>query len=92
MMGQGTSEQQIRPHLIRKRNNEKIFLNRALFRLGRNREFNDYVIGENDFIGNTHCHILTRSEEFFIVTRQENSRFHYSFQSGTGEKINIVLD
>lgn len=32
------------------------------------------------------------SEEFFIVTRQENSRFHYSFQSGTGEKINIVLD
>ncbi len=32
------------------------------------------------------------SEEFFIVTRQENSRFHYSFQSGNGEKINIVLD
>ncbi len=74
MMGQGTSEQQIRPHLIRKRNNEKIFLNRALFRLGRNREFNDYVIGENDFIGNTHCHILTRSEEFFIV--DDNSKNH----------------
>ena len=27
------------------------------------------------------------SEEFFIVTKQENSQFHYLFKSGNGEKI-----
>lgn len=32
------------------------------------------------------------SEEFFIVTKQENSQFHYSFKSENGEKISIVLE
>lgn len=32
------------------------------------------------------------SEEFFIVTKQENSQFHYSLKCGNGEKISIVLE
>lgn len=32
------------------------------------------------------------SEEFFIVTKQENSRFHYSIKGGNGEEISIVLE
>lgn len=35
---------------------------------------------------------LDASEDFFIVTRQKNSRFHYLFQSETGEKISILLE
>lgn len=74
LMGQNTPGQQIRPHLIRKRNNEVIPINKSVFRLGRNYEYNDYMIAENEFVGNSHCHILTRDGEYFIV--DDNSKNH----------------
>lgn len=74
LMGQNTPGQQIRPHLIRKRNNEVIPVNKSVFRLGRNYEYNDYMIAENEFVGNSHCHILTRDGEYFIV--DDNSKNH----------------
>lgn len=75
IMGSGTaSEPQIHPHLIRKKNNERIPVNQHIFRLGRNQDFNDYVILGNEFVGNTHCHILVRGEEYFVV--DDNSKNH----------------
>lgn len=32
------------------------------------------------------------SEDFFIVTKQENSQFQYWFKNESGEKIHIVLE
>ena len=32
------------------------------------------------------------SKEFYIVTKQENSRFHYTFQNADGEEISIMLE
>ncbi len=72
--GAGFAEPQIHPHLIRRRNNERIPISRELFRLGRNQDFNDYVVLGNDFVGNTHCHILVRGEEYFVV--DDNSKNH----------------
>lgn len=74
IMGVNSSEQQIRPHLIRKRNNEVIPINKPIFRLGRNYEYNDYMIAENEYVGNSHCHIITRDGEYFIV--DDNSKNH----------------
>lgn len=75
LMGGGTSgEQQIHPHLIRRRNNERIPIGQNIFRLGRNQDFNDYVILGNEFVGNTHCHILVKGNEYFVV--DDNSKNH----------------
>lgn len=75
IMGGGASaEPQIHPHLIRRKNNERIPIQQNVFRLGRNQDFNDYVILGNEFVGNTHCHILVRGEEYFIV--DDNSKNH----------------
>lgn len=35
---------------------------------------------------------MDASEEFFIVTKQENSQFQYWFENENGEKIHIVLE
>ncbi len=32
------------------------------------------------------------SEDFYVVTKQENSQFRYTFQNADGEEINIVLE
>ena len=75
MLEQSASpEQKIRPFLIRKKNNERIPVNPPLFRLGRNREYNDYVVDGNGHIGNSHCHIVTKDGEYFIV--DDNSMNH----------------
>lgn len=75
LTGNGAAaEPQIHPHLIRKKNNERIPISQSVFRLGRNQDFNDYVIVGNEFVGNTHCHILVRGEEYFIV--DDNSKNH----------------
>lgn len=67
-------EQQMIPHLLSKKNNEKIPVNKPIFRLGRDESFNDYVIAENRYIGHSHCHIITRNGEYFIV--DDNSKNH----------------
>lgn len=75
MLEQSVSpEQKIRPFLIRKKNNERIPVYPPLFRLGRNREYNDYVVDGNGHIGNSHCHIVTKDGEYFIV--DDNSMNH----------------
>ena len=72
--GMGSAGPQIQPHLIRRRTNERIPISQNLFRLGRNQDFNDYVVLGNEFVGNTHCHILVRGEEYFVV--DDNSKNH----------------
>ena len=61
-----------------------------MFRIGRDREFNDYVVLDNKFIGHTHCHIVTHSGAYFIV--DDNSKNHTSVDGKTitpGEEIEL---
>lgn len=87
----GGVQPQIHPHLIRRRNNERIPISQDVFRLGRNQDFNDYVVLGNEFVGNTHCHILIRGEEYFIV--DDNSKNH-TFVNGVmvmpGTEVKLV--
>lgn len=62
------------PFLIRKSNNEEFRLNKAVCKIGRDKETNDYVVLGNKYIGHKHCHIITRGEEYFIV--DDNSMNH----------------
>lgn len=72
LMGQGISVQRIIPYLLRKRNGEKVFINKPVFRIGRDSDYNDYAIIENRYIGHSHCHILVRNGEYFLV--DDNSK------------------
>lgn len=74
MMGYDSTKQEKRPHLIRKKNNEIIPICNDIFRLGRNSGYNDYVITENEYVGNSHCHILVQNGEYFII--DDNSKNH----------------
>lgn len=79
IMGQGISGQKIAPHLIRLRNNEKIPITKTIFRLGRNVEYNDYVISGNEFVGKSHCQIVTKNDEYFII---DNNSVNHTYVNG----------
>jgi hypothetical protein len=76
IMGQEELAQRLSSHLIRKRNGERITVDKAVFYLGRDAEFNDYVILDNTHVGHCHCHIVTKDGEYFIV--DDNSKNHTS--------------
>ncbi len=68
--------QMIAPHLIRKKNNEKISLNKPVFRVGKERSYVDYFIGDNVAISRSHANFITREGEYFVVdTNSTNHTF-----------------
>ena len=75
--GQSSS---ITPMLIRKRNNERIRIDSAVFRIGRKSGFNDYVVADNLGVGHVHCHIVSHDGEYFLV--DDNSKNH-TYLDGT---------
>lgn len=72
LLGCETLAQKLIPHLVRKRNNERIPVNKEVFRLGRDVEYNDYAVTDNRYIGHGHCHIVIRGGEYFVV--DDNSK------------------
>lgn len=78
------------PVLRRCSTQERIPITAPTFRIGRDREFNDYVVLDNKFIGHTHCHIVTHNGAYFIV--DDNSKNHTSVDGKTitpGEEIEL---
>lgn len=55
------------PILVRERNNERISLNKPIFRIGKERSYVDYFIGDNSAISRSHVNIITRDGSYFIV-------------------------
>src|SRR5690554_1514088 len=76
----------IAPHLIRKKNNEKTSLNKPVFRVGKERSYVDYFIGENTAISRSHANFITRKGEYFVV--DTNSTTH-TLLNGTMIQSNV---
>lgn len=66
---------QVKPHLIRVKTNEKIFLDKPTFRIGREKSYVDYFI-DNAAISKSHANIISRKGEYFVVdTNSTNHTF-----------------
>ena len=55
------------PHLIRTKNNEKIPLNKPVFRVGKERSYVDYFVGDNTAISRSHANFISRDGAYFVV-------------------------
>lgn len=62
------------PHLIRVKNNEKISLNKPVFRIGTERSYVDYFVSDNTAISRSHASIIIRGGDYFIT--DTNSKNH----------------
>ncbi len=55
------------PFLIRRKNNERIRIDRAVFRIGKEKSNVDYFVSDNAAVSRSHANILTREGKYFIV-------------------------
>lgn len=76
----------IAPHLIRKKNNEKISLNKPVFRVGKERSYVDYLIGDNTAISRSHANFITREGEYFVI---DTNSTNHTFVNGTMIQSNV---
>lgn len=83
-------KQLISPHLIRSKNNERIALDKPVFRIGKERSYVDYFIGDNTAISRSHANIITRENEYFVVDTNSTNHTYVNgimIQSGVETKI-----
>lgn len=72
--------QAMNPYLIRKKNNEKIPLNKPVFRVGKERSYVDYFIGDNTAISRSHANFITRDGQHLVV---DTNSTNHTFVNGT---------
>lgn len=66
------------PFLVRKKTKEKIFINRDVFRIGKERSCVDYYI-ENDAVSRSHANIIRKKDRFFLV---DQDSLNHTFLEG----------
>lgn len=68
------SMEESKSYLLRLKNNEKIVIDKDVFKIGKEKSYVDYFIGDNPAISRSHAYIITRNREHYIV--DTNSRNH----------------
>lgn len=75
VLGQDTSTE-VTPFLIRSKNNERIPLNKAVFRIGKEKSYVDYFVSDNTAVSRSHADIISKNGEYFI---QDNNSTNHSY-------------
>ncbi|MGN0141412.1 MAG: DUF6382 domain-containing protein, partial [Roseburia sp.] len=64
----------VQPYLIRLKNNERITLNKTVFRIGKEKSFVDYFIGDNTAVSRSHANFISRDGKYYV--QDTNSTNH----------------
>ena len=84
--GQLPGQNQMIPFLIRRKGNEKISLNKPVFRIGKERSYADYFIGDNTAISRSHANIVSRDGEYYLV---DTNSTNHTFLNGQMIQSNV---
>lgn len=74
--GYNTVQRQRNPYLIRKKTNEKVEINKNIFRIGKEKSYVDYCIMDNTAVSRSHADIIRKNDEFYIV---DNNSLNHTF-------------
>lgn len=67
VLGQTSASVEVKPILYRIKNNERIIIDKPVFRIGKEKSYVDYFIGDNTAVSRSHANIVSRGGEYFIV-------------------------
>lgn len=73
-------QQQPQPYLVREKNNERIPINKPVFRIGKERSYVDYFIGDNTAISRSHANIISKDGAFFVM---DTNSTNHTYVNGT---------
>ncbi len=80
----------VQPHLIRRKNDERIPIAKPVFRIGKEKSYVDYFIGDNTAISRSHANVIIRDGEYFVVDTNSTNHTYVNdnmLQSNVENKI-----
>jgi hypothetical protein len=60
--------------LIRTSNEDKIFLNKPVFRIGKEKSYVDYFVADNNTVSRSHADFITKNEKCFILDHNSTNK------------------
>ena len=79
------------PYLIRIKTGEKVPVNKPVFRIGKERSFVDFFIGDNTAISRSHANIIDRDGVFFVIdTNSTNHTYVNNQMIPSNSEVEIV--
>ena len=79
---------QPRPMLLRLKNNERINIDKPVYRIGKERSYVDYFIGDNSAISRSHANIITRDGKYFVM---DTNSTNHTFVNGSMIQSNVEV-
>lgn len=76
----------IKPYLLRIKNNERIELNKPVFRIGKERSYVDYFVSDNTAVSRSHANIINKDNEFYIV---DTNSTNHTYVNGSMIQSNV---
>ncbi len=80
VLSQMNNQNVIRPTLIRCKTNERIPIDKPVFRIGKERSYVDYFIGDNTAISRSHANILSHDGAYYIVDTNSTNHTYVNGQ------------
>ena len=85
-----SASQPVYPYLIRRSTNERISVNKPVFRIGKERSYVDCFIGNNGAISRSHADIIARNTRYFICDRNStNKTYRNGFMLTPEDEVEI---
>ena len=78
------------PVLVREKNGERITIDKPVFRIGKEKSYVDYFIGDNTAISRSHANIVSRDGAYYIVDTNSTNHTYVNdgmIQSGSETPI-----
>lgn len=63
----GADVRRQQPYLFRIRNNERIVLNKPVFRIGKERSYVDYFVSDNAAVSRSHANVVEHEGNYYVV-------------------------
>ena len=86
VLGATPTATQPKPHLIRTKNNEKINLDKPVFRIGKEKSYVDYFIGDNTAISRSHANFISRDGQYFVM---DTNSTNHTYVNGAMIQSNV---
>ena len=62
------------PYLIRRKNEERIPVDKPVFRIGKEKQHCDYFVSDNNAVSRSHADIITRNGRYYIKDRNSTNK------------------
>lgn len=87
----GVSAQSFNPYLIRQKSNEKIEINKPIFRIGKEKSYVDYFISDNSAVSRSHVNIIKKEAKYYVVdTNSTNHTYINGAMIPCNQEIEIM--